>query len=205
MSNVIAFPRIYRSAFEGCTQSRKHELQAALQNMQELRTNGYQVEQGESNCIVVLRNGHAQGLWHYSDGGYHYTPTSYGQPTFTTQNLAIAMHHMRALLFPLLDGSSRPVGRERRRHERSQVNWPGLLHSTRDHQIILVEDVSAGGLGIRASVDLLVGDPVGVKMHSGFQVIGRVARVGENKIGFENRYPFGPSDPLVLAAKAAAR
>jgi hypothetical protein len=176
----------------------------ALRSMRDLRMHGYQVEQGESNCIVVMRNGHAHGLWHYSGGCYHYTPASYGQPTFKSANLEFVIRHMRELLVPPHD-NSRHAGCERRRHERSRVDWPGVLCTTGDHQIILVEDVSAGGLGIRAVEGLLVGDPVGVELSSGFHLTGRVARLHGNKIGFAHRYPLGPSDPLVMAAKAAAR
>jgi hypothetical protein len=208
MSNVIPFPLIWRLPVdhaEGSRRSRKHELWDALRSMQDLRMNGYEVEQGASNCIVVIRNGHAHGLWHHSDGCYHYTPASYGQPTFKSPNLPIVMRHMRELLLPPVHDNSRLTGCERRRHERSRVDWLGVLCTTGDHQIILVEDVSAGGLGIRAVEGLLVGDPVGVELSSGFHLTGRVARLHGNKIGFAHRYPLGPSDPLVMAAKAAAR
>ena len=76
MSYIIPFPRN--------AQSHKQDLRAALQSMQELQIGGYRVEQGESNCVVVLHNGHVLGLWHWGDGYYHYTPTSYGRPTFKT-------------------------------------------------------------------------------------------------------------------------
>jgi PilZ domain len=171
--------------------------------MQELQIGGYQVEQGQSNCVVVMRHGHVQGLWHYSDGHYHYTPTSYGQPTFKTESLAFALHHTRAILSPASREISRYAGCERRRHRRIHLNWPGILYSVTATEIVLIEDASAGGLGIRTSADIIVGDPLRVEMHSGLRVIGRVVRVFENQIGFANRYPLQPGDPLLSAVNAA--
>ncbi len=120
----------------------------------------------------------------YSDECYRYTPAGYRQPTFKSPNLAFVMRHMRELLLPPVRDNSRRTGCERRRHERFGVDWPGVLRTTGDHQIIVVEDVSAGGLGIRAVEGLLVGDPIGVELSSGFHLTGRVARVHGNKIGF---------------------
>src|SRR5271169_4641679 len=159
MSKIIPFPRN--------AQSHKQELRAALQSMQELQIDGYRVEQGESNCVAVLRNGHALGLWHWGDGCYHYTPTSYGRPTFETESLALALRHMRGLVCPAFGEFSRYAGCDRRRPERIHLNWPGVLYSVRATEIVLVEDVSAGGLGIRSCADLILGDPLRVEMHSG--------------------------------------
>jgi len=64
MSNVIPFPLNCNQLAEGFAQTRKRELWAALRSLQELGMQGFEVEQGESNCIVVIRNGHAHGLWH---------------------------------------------------------------------------------------------------------------------------------------------
>jgi len=209
MSTVIPFLRICRRApnlADGSAHTRKYELLAALESQQELRMHGYQFEQGESNGIVVMRNGHVRGLWHYGKGCYRYTPASYRQPTFKSPDLAFVMQYMRELLLPSLHNNSRHAGCERRRHERCRVDWPGVLCTTGDRQIILVEDVSAGGLGIRATEGwLVVGDPLGVELFCGYHLTGRVARVQDNKIGFARRYPLDPRDPLVMAANAAAR
>ena len=196
MSHIIPFPQN--------AQSHKQDLRAALQSMQELQIGGYRVEQGESNCLVVLRDGHVLGLWHWGDGCYHYTPTSYGRPTFETESLALARRHMRGVVHPALGEFSRYAGCERRRHERIHLNWPGVLYSVIATEIVLVEDVSAGGLGIRSCADLIPGDPLRVEMHSGFRVIGRVVRARDNKIGFANLHSLRPGDPLLSAVKAAA-
>lgn len=196
MSIIIPFSRN--------AQNHKQELRAALQSMQELQIGGYRVEQGESNCVAVLRNGHVLGLWHWGEGCYHYTPTSYGQPTFETESLAFVLRHMRGIVCPAR-GFSSYSGRERRRHERFHLNWPGVLYGVNATEIVLVEDASAGGLGIRTSADLVVGDPLRVEMHSGFRVIGRVVGVRDNQIGFANRDPLRLGDPLLSTVKAAAR
>jgi PilZ domain len=196
MSHIIPFPRN--------APTHKQDLRAALQSMQELQISGYRIEQGESNCVVVLRNGHVLGLWHWGDGYYHYTPTSYGRPTFKTESLALARRHMRGLVCPASGEFSRYAGCERRRHERIHLNWPGVLYSVIATEIVLLEDVSAGGLGIRSCADLIPGDTLRVEMHSGFHVIGRVVRARDDKIGFANLHFLQPGDPLILAVNAAA-
>jgi PilZ domain len=84
---------------------------------------------------------------------------------------------------PALGEFSRYAGCERRRHERIRLNWPGVLYSVVATEIVLAEDVSAGGLGIRSCADLMPGDTLRVEMHSGFRVIGRVVRARDHKIG----------------------
>lgn len=185
VSNIIPFPTMSTQG----AHAKENELQAALALSPELTIHGYRAERGETNGVAITRNDHLLGIWHFADGYYLYTPASCRRPTMKSRDLSPAEQ-------------GRPSHRECRRYERWIVHWSAVLRTTSEEQVVIIENVSAGGLGVRGLDGLAVADPLVVELHSCYRLAGTVARVWATKYGIRYRYPLGPADPLVIAARS---
>lgn len=151
------------------------------------------------NEVAIAHNDHVLGVWRIVDGCYLYTPTSHGQPTFKSRDLTLAMRQVRELLPP----SEHASQVELRRYERWPVHWSAMLRSASGRQIVVVEDVSAGGLRVRAKEGLSLGDSLVVELQSCYQLAGNVAWLRRSEFGFAYWCPLNSDDPLLIVAQGA--
>lgn len=196
MPNVVLFPKIRRRS---AAQLKVDEFVAELGRLPDLSSGGYQFESSRMNEVAIAHNDHVLGVWRIVDGCYLYTPTSHRQPTFKSRNLMLAIRQVRELLIPS-EHASQP---ELRRYERWPVYWSAVLRTAGDRQIVVVEDVSAGGLRVRAKGGLSLSDPLVVEVHSRYQLPGNIAWLRGSECGFAYRCPLNPDDPLLIAAQGA--
>ncbi len=196
LPNVVHFPKIRKRS---ATQAKWDEFVAELGRLPELSRGGYQLEPSPRNEVAIAHNDHVLGVWRIVDGCYLYTRTSHREPTFESPDLTLAIRHVQELL-PASEHASQV---ELRRYERWPVHWSAVLRSAGDRQIVVVEDVSAGGLRIRAKGGLSLSDPLVVEMHSRYQLPGNIAWLRGSECGFAYRRPLNPDDPLLIAAQGA--
>lgn len=147
------------------------ELVAELGRLPDLSRGGYQFESSRMNEVAIAHNDHVLGVWRIVDGCYIYTRTSRRQPMFESPDLTHAIRQVQELL-PASEHASQV---ELRRFERWPVHWSAVLRSASDRQIVVVEDVSAGGLRVRAKEGLSLGDSLVIELQSRYQFTGNVA------------------------------
>jgi PilZ domain len=195
LPNIVAFPWVRTQ-----TGREVDELVSALLGLAELARSDYAIERSD-NEIALAHNGHVFGVWRLTDACYLYTPTSSREATFRTCELSLVLRHSREVLSRVSNNTSSQC--DRRRHERWPVQWAAILRTNNSAHVVTVEDVSAGGLRIRAYESLKADNPVAVELGSREPLTGRIAWTKAPRFGFMCRHPLRVSDPLVIAASKA--
>jgi hypothetical protein len=195
--NVVLFPKIRKRS---ATQAKWDEFIATLESLADLTRGRYLLEPNRTNEVAIARNDHVLGVWRIVDGCYLYTPTSHSQPTFRSPDLTLAMRQVQKLLAP----SEHVSQIELRRYERWPVHWSAVLRSPTVGQTVLVEDVSPGGLRMRAKGALRLGDALVVELPSRDELTGNIAWLRGSQCGVAYRCPLSPDDPLLIAAQGAS-
>ncbi|HKZ95735.1 MAG TPA: hypothetical protein VJ045_02000 [Hyphomicrobiaceae bacterium] len=210
MASIISFPDIWQppdGAGQLTTAVRiAGDLQCAfLATLPELVARGYRIERTEAGGLVIIGNGHVLGIWQYRFGEFCYTPADNRQPTFATLRVTSAVEHMRMLLSTPETEPHLPLGRERRRHQRWPVRWPGLVAVSGHAYSVAVTDVACGGIALRGLNKLPLHGAAGIELFGRWYVEGRAVRVHNDEFGIAYRFPLDSADPMILAAKSAGR
>jgi PilZ domain len=196
VSKVIPFPKIYRP---GAPRTKMGAFLARLGRLPEFARSGYQIQRAGISEIAIAHNDHVLGVWRIVDGCYLYTPTSYREPTFESDDLAEAARHVRELL----RSAERASNVERRRNKRWRVQCSAVLCMPNHKIDVMIEDVSVGGLMIRMGDDLSFSEPLVVEVYSHDRLEATIAWIQCGSLGAIWRHPLSPGHALLTVAEAA--
>lgn len=89
---------------------------------------------------------------------------------------------------------------ERRRHRRFSVSIDATLHSGGNAQPTVIDDISAGGAGLKGAIGIFANDQVEIELGDGRRLTGTVAWWMSGCCGVQFHVPLPDGDPLLSTA-----